>query len=98
MFDTYENYRNLACAIITTAVIDYKKAYKSYLKSDREYKKNYYLGLVNAETHFFMSDWFKTLSDFADLNLKAPEVIEEIQKRAIEELNKKGNKKYAKVV
>ena len=39
-----------------------------------------------------MSDWFKTLSDFADLNLKGTELIDEIQKRVIEELNKKGEK------
>lgn len=92
MFDTYENYKSLVCAIITEAVIDYKKAYKSYLKNDRECKKNYYMGLLNAETQFFMSDWFKTLSDFADLNLKGTELIDEIQKRAIEELKRKGEK------
>ena len=56
----YENYRQLAAAIVLTAVNDFKKAAKQY-KSGKN--KEQALKTMKEVVEFIQSDWFKVLTD-----------------------------------
>lgn len=76
----YENYKNLANAIILQAVKDFQPAYRRLRKHPNDAKAQ---ATVREITEFFCSDYFRALSD-----LDGPAVLH----RVMREIDEKGIK------
>ena len=72
-------YKELAAAIMKTAIMDYKRAYKHYLRSPQSASAK---AAAERQKKFFYSDWFEVLADQVD-GPRLAAMIEEKARREV---------------
>ena len=75
-------YKELAAAIIKSAVLDYERVYRHYLRRPDSQKA---AEDVEREKKFFYSQWFEMLSD-----MDGPKLVSMIEMKVKADLMKKG--------